>query len=381
MGDKGTLRKQVAAMKLVNSPSGVRSKFKFHTIKASSVVKLNSPQIQRFHKFAESSSTSGLAVKKKNHSWLKFPRRGSFIGENIDLNDLQHQTFIESLQNVHKNKGDRNGYAANCISVFEDDRILSLFSPRKSLKKKTKVTFKANKRNLKDQITGTLELLHGTVHFTTEEGKTVFSADVLDVKSLRYNGQNRKIFGFSAFVRRNKNEKTGHCNLVVSRVLIECENPSEAKSWIAALLLETERVGDTILMCMENMKRIYKVENYSEAMFPHTECLLRKRILLYEISLLEDSQKLNEARLELVNFLEDKQRFKEAGEFSAQTDSFFKRRHGKLSKEDWQNLYIERIRSLSDIEIIKQEIELESTRFVSQKYEEEPTVISTPNRF
>eukprot|EP00924_Labyrinthula_sp_SR-Ha-C_P007496 snap_masked-scaffold_24-processed-gene-4.24-mRNA-1 protein AED:1.00 eAED:1.00 QI:0/-1/0/0/-1/1/1/0/379 len=379
MGDK-ILGKQIAGMKLVTSPGSVKKRFSFHTKRTSSFVHLTPSPKQPNPKLANSSSTSMLNVKKKGHSWLKFPKR-SFIGDRVDLDDLQHQTFIDSLESLEKNKGQKGGYAPNCISIFEDERILPLFSPRKSLKKSAKVIFKANQRNLKDQIVGTLNLIHGKITFDTEEGETVFSANILDMKSLRYTGQQKKVFGFSCFIRGKKNEKTGHSNLVVSRVLIECENPKAAKSWIAALLLEIERVGDTIFLCMENMKSVYKNEKVSDSNFPHTECLLRKRVHLYEVSLLEGSQKLNEARMDICNFLEDKQRFGDASDFSAKIELYFKRRYGKLNKELWQNVYIENIESMDDIEIIKQEIELQAIKCNHGKQDEEGAIISTPDIF
>eukprot|EP00924_Labyrinthula_sp_SR-Ha-C_P007449 snap_masked-scaffold_24-processed-gene-3.18-mRNA-1 protein AED:1.00 eAED:1.00 QI:0/-1/0/0/-1/1/1/0/380 len=380
MSDKSMIRKQFAAMKLLTSPSTEKYTLSPQSVKTSSAANMKTLQNENYNKYSDSSTVSVLNVKKKGHKWLKFPKKGSFLAEKLDLNDLQQETFIESLESVEKNKGQKGVYSPNCISIFQDDRILPLFSPR-SLKKKTKVSFKANLKNLKEKISGTLILLHGTVHFNTEEGETVFSADIMDIKSLRYNGQQKKIFGFSCFARGNKKENNGHHNLSISRVLIECNNQNEAKSWIAALLLEIERVGDAIFLCMENIKNVYKADSFSQVNFPHMECLLRKRVHLYEVSLLEDSHKLNDARIDLCEFLQDKQRFEAAEEFSRKIDLFSRKRKHSMDKKVWQNGFIENIRSMSDIGLIKQEIELQALRFGTRKQDEESTNISAPDIF
>eukprot|EP00924_Labyrinthula_sp_SR-Ha-C_P007495 snap_masked-scaffold_24-processed-gene-4.25-mRNA-1 protein AED:1.00 eAED:1.00 QI:0/-1/0/0/-1/1/1/0/381 len=379
MSEPKNQRKRFTRIKLITSPSGFRQKLSDDTPKTSSGLDLYTPNTEKVYKFTNGNHNSITNIRKKGNRWLQFKKRTNYHIEAVTLNDLDHQTFIESLENIEKHKVQKTNYAQNCISVFEDEKILSLVSPRKSLKKCTKVVFKTNLKNLKEQISGTLILLHGTVHFNTEEGETVFSADIMDIKSLRYNGQQKKILGFSCFARGNKKENNGHHNLSISRVLIECNNQNEAKSWIAALLLEIERVGDAIFLCMENMKNVYKADSFSQVNFPHMECLLRKRVHLYEVSLLEDSHKLNDARIDLCEFLQDKQRFEAAEEFSRKIDLFSRKRKHSMDKKNWQNGFIENIRSMSDIGLIKQEIELQALRFTHRKKKEESLVVLTPN--
>eukprot|EP00924_Labyrinthula_sp_SR-Ha-C_P007463 snap_masked-scaffold_24-processed-gene-3.30-mRNA-1 protein AED:1.00 eAED:1.00 QI:0/-1/0/0/-1/1/1/0/386 len=298
-------------------------------------------------------------VKNKGRSWFNFYKKHSTLHEAVNPTDFRNETFVESVEAFESTKGEKiSNYAPNCISVLDDERILALFSPKESIKRKAEVILKTNKKSLKGEIITKLEISRGVLKFFQDSINPILEIKVLDIKSLRYLGQKKKIFGLSAYSNNTQKIGHGHHLVKVTRVAMECGSEFEAKVWITVLLMELERVADSILACLQNMLNLYKANSFAEMNFPHTECLLRKRVHLYELAKLSESSKLNEAKFLLAEFLEEKGRSAEASKYYLAVEGYLTQKKIFGSDKFSMNNMLQSLRPMSEIGIIKQEIKL-----------------------
>eukprot|EP00924_Labyrinthula_sp_SR-Ha-C_P003469 snap_masked-scaffold_15-processed-gene-10.0-mRNA-1 protein AED:0.99 eAED:1.00 QI:0/-1/0/1/-1/1/1/0/407 len=302
-------------------------------------------------------------IRPLSRPWFNFYRKKSPLDWAISPAAEINVSLLETLSPYRKSTTEQKPrYASNCNCVIGDPKLQNIFSPTASIERESSVTCRGSIKPLKSHVSSNLVLRSGVLTLFDSSNFPIFQTNIYDIKRISYQGQNYKVISVKIYLRTDKSWTKGHEPVQTATIAIQFETEKEAKVWISILLFELERMGDTVTACLKNMLSVYQVDKPSKMEFPHVECLLRRRIKLYQLSKLPDSGKLNEARFMLAEFLKAKNRDEEAELYLDAVENYFAAQELAVAEDQGVNEFLGAVTPLTEIDLIKQEIKLFSVK-------------------